>query len=386
MGWNAQLEVWRTLALGFQCFAPVLLSNQAVYKRLSQRGLQAMQELLVQVSGWLAQSLVQLHEERLAPFASEVLALDESKLDQVGRWLSDVRELPLGDPGLLAGRLSCLFDLRRQQWRRVDVLSQGLVDCKVHARELLAGLRAGTLLLFDLGYFSFAWFDDLTRMGHFWISRWRYRTSYEIIHILVQRDGYLEALVWLGAFRADRAAFAVRLIQIRHQGQWQRYLTNVLDPCQLSGAEVVRLYARRWDIELAFRALKEHLHLRLLWSAKWEVIGVQILASLVLANVFHVAQREIATQAAVEVFDVSLDLLVRYVPRLLQRGLDPIATLVCSGRVLGVIRPSTRRRVRVPDIAWHLILWPPLDLVLERQPRYAHNPGGHARRKKNKTN
>lgn len=244
------------------------------------------------------------------------------------------------------------------------------------------GLQPGTLLLFDLGYFSFEWFDDLTRLGHFWISRLRKRTSYEIIHILVQQDGYMEALVWLGAYRADRAAFAVRLIRLRHHGQWYSYLTNVLDPTRLSGAEVVRLYARRWDIELALRTLKDHLQLRLLWSAKWEVIACQILACVLLANVFHAAQRQLAEQAGVDVFEVSMELLIRFVPRLLRQGLDPIATLLLHGRTVGVIRPSTRQHMEVPSIGWHQLVWPPGDLVLQRPARYAHNPGGHARRKR----
>ncbi len=69
----------------------------------------------------------------------------------------------------------------------------------------------------------------------------------------MQRDGYGEALIFLGAYRSDQAAYLVRLIRFRYRGQWYSYITNVLDPNKLSGAEVVRLYARRWDIELAFR-------------------------------------------------------------------------------------------------------------------------------------
>lgn len=382
MGMQAQLEIWRVIQVGFAQFGAVRLSNQAIYKRLSQRGMQAMQGLLVQVSGWLAAATTGLQDEQLAPFASDVLALDESKLDQVGRWLSDLREIPIGDPRLLAGRLSCLFDLRQQQWRRVDLLPAPLVDCKVHADALRAGLRGGTLLLFDLGYFSFEWFDDLTRAGHYWVSRLRQRTSYEILHVLVAQDGYVESLVWLGAYRADRAAYQARLIQVRYRGQWYGYLTNVLDPLRLSGAEVVRLYARRWDIELAFRALKDHLKLNVLWSARAEVVGVQVLACLLLANLFHTAQRQIAQQAGVDVFDVSIDLVTRLVPRLLQQGYEPISTLVEQGQHIGVIRPSTRQQVQVPEIRWHQICWPPLDLPCERPPRYAHKQAGGKRRKK----
>lgn len=96
MGSTVQLAIWRTIQMGFARFAPLRLTNQAIYKRLSQRGLHALHRLLPQVSGWLAHSVNPLPEP-LAPFASDVLALDESTLDQVGRWLSDLGDLPQGD-------------------------------------------------------------------------------------------------------------------------------------------------------------------------------------------------------------------------------------------------------------------------------------------------
>jgi len=63
----------------------------------------------------------------------------------------------------------------------------------------------------------------------------------------------LDTIVYLGSHRSDRARYPVRLIQFWLHGRHYRYLVNVLDPRVLSVADVVRLYARRWDIELAFR-------------------------------------------------------------------------------------------------------------------------------------
>ncbi len=50
---------------------------------------------------------------------------------------------------------------------------------------------------------------------------------------------------------------------------------------------MARLSARRWDIELAFKRLKCHLHLQFVWSAKPMVIQNQIWASFLLAQVLH---------------------------------------------------------------------------------------------------
>jgi len=266
-GLQSQVEVWRLIAFYGVGQLPALpLSDQAVYDRLEQDGVSAFHSVFVQVSRWLAEHLAPYEDRTLAPFATAVLALDESVLDRVKRWVSWLREVPDGDSRLLPGRLVGLFDVRLQQWRRLDVLLDANADCKVHARAMLSGL------LFDLGYFSFPWLDELAQAGYWYISRLRAKTRYQVLHILYQADGVFDALVYLGVHSSDRAGQVVRLVCFRLGSQQYCYLTNVLDPAQLSLADIARLYARRWDIELAFRELKEHLGLRLLWSAKLGVI------------------------------------------------------------------------------------------------------------------
>ena len=150
-GFGPQLKLWRRLCLEpMGSFAPVRVVDQAVYNRLA-RAAGAMRAFFEQVSGALSEQLVGLEERRLAPWACQVLALDESTLDAVGGWLPELRALLPGDPGLLAGRISALFDLRRQPWVRVELWQEAVANCKLQAPLLLEGLQAGTLLLFDRG-------------------------------------------------------------------------------------------------------------------------------------------------------------------------------------------------------------------------------------------
>src|SRR6266568_3873767 len=371
-GFGSQLKLWRLICLEpMGPFAPVWVVDQAVYNRL-ERAAGAMRAFFEQVSGWMGEQLVGLEDRTLAPWARQVLALDESTLDAVGRWLPELRRVLPGDPRLLAGRISALFDVRRQQWVRVELWQDAVANCKQQARLLLEGLHAGTLLLFDRGYLSFAWFDELTQRKLWWISRYANHASYQVRHVLYQGDGVLDAIVWLGRYRADRAKYPVRLVQFYHRGHLHRYLTNVLDPTQLSLAELARLYARRWDIELAFCVLKEHLQLSQLWSAKWEVVQVQVWAGLCLAQLFHGLQVQLAAQEGVEPFDVSIEVLVELVPRLLLHGIVPLPYLGRFGREVGLIRPSTRMQVQVPfvDAAW-ITPAPPEALRPRESARYA---------------
>src|SRR6266487_2474557 len=273
-GFGSQLGLWRMICMrAIGPFAPVQVVDQAIYNRLA-RAACVMRLFFVQVSGWMREQLAGLEDRRLAPWASQVLALDESTLDAVGRWLPELRQVLPGDPRLLAGRISALFDLRQQQWVRVEVWQEAVANCKQQARLLLEGLQVGTLLLFDRGYLSFPWFDELSE--------------------------------------------------------------------------------------------------RQLWSAKWEVVQVQIWCALLLAQLFHGLQVQLAAQEGVEPFDVSIDLLVEVVPRLLQRGIAPLPALGRLGRELGLIRPSTRLQVQVPwvDPSW-ITPAPPEALRPRETVRYA---------------
>mgnify|MGYP005813928339 CR=1 FL=1 len=98
----------------------------------------------------------------------------------------------------------------------------------------MAHIQRGTLILMDLGFFAFEWFDTLTAQGYFWISRLREKTSYEIVHTFYQQGDTLDAIIWLGTYRADRARFAVRLVTFRIGEKTYQYITNVLSPTQLS--------------------------------------------------------------------------------------------------------------------------------------------------------
>jgi len=84
----------------------------------------------------------------------------------------------------------------------------------------------------------------------------------------------------------------------------------------------------------------------------------------------------VAVESGVETFDVSLELLWRYLPELSQlsatQGQPLLEVIKAVGVALKLIRPSTRIRRVVPDIDWQEITPLPADLVWIREPHYAH--------------
>lgn len=379
---TSQQALWRLLSQsGLWHFPRVPVSAEAVRIRLQRAGPTVMQDLFTQVTAELATRVPA--DATLAPFAPGVFAIDESTLDGVARTLPQLRAVPTGDDRVLPGKLITAFDLRTQQFHTVQTTDLPRQNERVAARDVVATLPVGSLILADLGYFGFVWFDDLVDAGFSFVSRLRAKTSYEVVHGLSAQGGVRDELVWLGADRADRAKHVQRLVTVPVGKTAHRYLTSVLDPTALSIAEVIRLYGRRWDIELAFKTVKRDLGLHLLWSASWELILTQVWGVLLIAQIASALRSQIAARAGIDLFDVSLTLLLRDLPCLVRDGPGDLIVRLAALPVTkgGYLRPSRRVRYVVPD---DLPVTPrPAGLVLTRTPRYGGRrcgPGGTDRR------
>jgi hypothetical protein len=389
-GFTAQRAVWRLLCFhGFWGHEPVPLVESAIYQRLARSAPAAFTQLFQQVTAaLLARHAAVSSLQHLAPFAAAVYALDHCTLDPVVRKLKLLRDVPPGDDRLLPGRLAALFDVRRQLFHRVEFELDATRNVKLGVEHLLEGLPKDCLLLFDLGYFSFPWFDLLTHQGFFYISRLRDRTSWkeiaklgEVVEFCAVQNAHVklrESWVYLGAHRANRAAAAARLIEVVFPTVTYRYLTNVLDPQVLPAAQVVQLYARRWDIEQAFNLLKTQLKLYLLWSGHLTVVQLQVFATLLIAQVVLALRNDLAQRARADLREVSLPLMLASLARLAADGKDPLQELTLHGRRMKIIRPfrGTEYVVPAPSADAYTLpeTWPP-----PRKPRYPEKDNGPGR-------
>src|SRR5436190_24341946 len=157
-GETAFVEVWRLLSLhGLWQYPRFGITDQAVYKRLAQDDGSTLRRLFTSLSGALALRLAPLLPllvpgagAHLAPWATMVVALDEMALDQVARLLPALRDVPAGATALLPGVLTALFDVRAQQFVRVDHRTAVDQNEKVLARTMVRDLPRGSLILADL--------------------------------------------------------------------------------------------------------------------------------------------------------------------------------------------------------------------------------------------
>lgn len=364
-GFKSQLDVWRVVisdASGDPRLAK--LSDMAIYQRLARMPPSAFSHCFEQLTARFTGFLKAGRAVKSPAFATGIYALDQTVLDPVCSRLKLMRDLPKGHHDLLAGAVGCLFDLQRQLWVKVKFSENSMQNEKPAALELIQGLPQRSLLIFDLGYFSFAWLDALQERTLYFISRLPQKVTCQEIHKICTsknaRVRLCESLVYLGATKgtgACQAAYPVRLVEITRrkfpgkdspEDETWRYVTNQLDPRELPAKELAALYGRRWDIEMALKLCKTELNLHLIWSAHANVIQHQLFATLFLAQVVQVLRFEIAEQAGVPCCEVSVELMLRWLPQYLSAGVDGIERFIRDGRHLGFIRPFRGIEYDVP--------------------------------------
>jgi hypothetical protein len=149
-------------------------------------------------------------------------------------------------------------------WRRGDSASSE----RGHLREMLDLLPTGSLLLADAGYTGYDLLEALRQRKIDFVIRVGANVR------LLEKLGYAvtehEGIVYLWPSRQQKKGMAplvLRLIVLTDERNRTMYLlSSVLQEDRLSDAAAGRLYRRRWDVELLYRALKQTLERRKMLS------------------------------------------------------------------------------------------------------------------------
>ena len=164
---------------------------------------------------------------------------------------------------------------------------------RADALEMIDGLPAGSLLVADAGFISYAFCRKLLQKGHSFLLR--VGGNLTLLTELGYYEHEREKVVYLWPLdRRTSPPMALRLIVLR-KGQETMYLaTNIMNEAELSDESARRLYERRWGEEVYHRGFKQTLNHRKLLSrtpatclmeATWIVLGVWLLGLLCIARI-----------------------------------------------------------------------------------------------------
>jgi transposase len=159
-------------------------------------------------------------------------------------------------------------------------------------------IDAGATYVFDKGYCHFGWWQKINDDGAFFVTRakvnCRLRSTRRRPLRKRKADGFRilddheVELVSKGHSR-PRLAMPLRRLRVRRdKGGVMTLITNDLTK---SAIEIAALYKRRWQIELLFRWIKQHLRIRKLLGTNDNAVRLQILAAMIAYLLLRIAAR-----------------------------------------------------------------------------------------------
>jgi putative transposase len=161
----------------------------------------------------------------------------------------------------------------------------------VHDRnpKVVFTVEKGRTYVFDRGYFDLDYFDEIRDAGAHFVTR--VKRSVRVLKYGARRrtdDCVLADLdVTLGS---DGDARMLRLVRYRDP-ETHRVYEFITDRFDLSATSIADAYKARWQVELFFRFLKQHLRIKRFFGTSREAVEAQLYAALVAYVLVEIVRR-----------------------------------------------------------------------------------------------
>ena len=340
-------ELLRVLASeGLLWVEPISVSKQALSKRLAQLPgalfARLFDEALAQLQPTSATA-----DDKLGGLTGRfacVWLADGSTLEALRRKLKELKD----QQKPLAGKMLMIVEALTHRPVKAFYTSESHTNDKLFDGQIIEALPRGGLLVIDLGFFSFPLFDRLADEKKYFVTRYREKTSYEVVEVLSRGSHFRDEIVKLGKYRSNPCRNPVRMVSVLWGRVWYSYLTNVLDPKQLSAREVCELYRRRWRIEEAFLLTKRLLGLSYLWVGASNGVEIQLYATWIMYTVLVDLCAEVSQALAEPIEKISVEMVFRslyHYSRAVERGDDSTAVeyLVAHAKLLSLVKVERKR-------------------------------------------
>ncbi len=172
--------------------------------------------------------------------------------------------------------------------------------------------ETGAYYIFDRGYNNFKELFRIQRMESFFVVRAKTNLQYKCVKWKrrmpknILSDAEIELTVY-----NSRKDYPDNLRLVRYYDEEQdrefMFLTNAMD---LTAQQIADLYKNRWQIELFFKWLKQHLKIKKFWGTTENAVRIQIAAAItaycLVAIVQHDMKLKRSTYEVLQILSISL--------------------------------------------------------------------------------
>jgi len=215
--------------------------------------------------------------------------------------LIDASPVPLGKVcgwaewnGRIRGmKMHVVYDPHADWPRCVEVTPATINDVEVGRRT---PIEAGATYVFDKGYCHYGWWKQIDAAQAHFITRPKTNARFKVVaHRYVRKvigDGFRiidDAEVVLVSKGDSRLPIRLRRVRVRRDDGTK--ITLITNDLKRTAVDIAMLYKLRWQIELLFRWIKQHLHIRKFLGSNENAIQLQIIAAMIAYLLLRIAAR-----------------------------------------------------------------------------------------------
>lgn len=237
----------------------------------------------------------------------QVYAFDSTTIDLCLNvfWWAKFRQTKAGV------KLHTLFDVETQIPTFVHITHAKTHD--VNAMDIIP-YETGAYYVFDRGYFDLRRLYHITQIESYFVIREKDRLQYEVVkeqNTNHNADGILaDQVIKLTGYASPRK-YPVELRRVVFYAVTLNrtfiYLTNNFE---ISATQVALLYKYRWQVELFFKWIKQHLKIKSFWGTTESAVRIQIFTAIsaycMVAIIEHDLQLRKSTYDVLRVLSASL--------------------------------------------------------------------------------
>ena len=202
-----------------------------------------------------------------------------------------------------------LYDLEAQVPAFYHITTASVYDSKAMPE---IPYETGAYYVFDRGYNNFGELYRIQRMESFFVVRAKSNLQYRCVRWKrrMPKNILTDAEIELTVYKS-RKDYPENLRLVRYydeeQGREFMFLTNAMD---LTAQQIADLYKNRWQIELFFKWLKQHLKIKKFWGTTENAVRIQISAAITAYCLVAIVQKDMqlkrSTYEVLQILSISL--------------------------------------------------------------------------------
>ena len=202
-----------------------------------------------------------------------------------------------------------LYDLEAQVPAFYHITTASVYDSKAMPD---IPYETGAYYVFDRGYNNFGELYRIQRMESFFVVRAKTNLQYKCVRWKrrTPKNILTDAEIVLTVYKS-RKDYPENLRLVRYYDEEQdrefMFLTNAMD---LTAQQIADLYKNRWQIELFFKWLKQHLKIKKFWGTTENAVRIQISTAItaycLVAIVQHDMKLKRSTYEVLQILSISL--------------------------------------------------------------------------------